>query len=290
MATTITDRLLESGVGYNTGNAPTLNLKYGGQFGYAPSLDTVETLTPFVDRDVTIIVYKWPEAFKLAGLQGQRQTLIDSVTELFETHPYSVTGFNAGTTLETAELQSGFEGQVLKPVVKSTKAVSDVTFNYRELELEPFSRFCKWWMDYLIQSANGRALISTIEDIGELPLEWNAAQYSVSYVAFQTDAHFSTVTRAWDAKGVHPLSDGEITASRTPTEAKSIRELSIPMTGYITEGPAAEAIAQQLLDQLNVTNANPFTAGTRLTEDEVQDVINDSSYAKSIESVRENQI
>ena len=140
-----TNKFMKPQEAYNNTGASVLNIRYGGQWGYAPNLREIESSTSYVTRDLTVLLVRPPKMFSLFnGSDPKKWT--EGLRSLVETHAYSITGFNSTLTLETSAYDVGAGGEQMKAVVDAKRTPTDLTFNFRELDGQPISRFLESWI------------------------------------------------------------------------------------------------------------------------------------------------
>ena len=66
------------------------------------------------------------------------------------------------------------------------------------------------------------------------------------------------IDKAWITTNMFPLSNGEITAKRDLTSGQEMLTLDIDFSGISQYGLGVNQFAQNILDNINTTNADPF--------------------------------
>lgn len=289
MASTMTEHLLLAKEGYNSSGLPILDLRFGGQWGYAPNLSEIENATAYVPHDLSIVVVRHPRMFDYLL---KPEIWIDGLRSLISTHAYSIEGFNHSLTLTTSDYEVGAGGEMMKAPVDAKRTPTELTFNFRELEGQPISRFLEAWIRIGIWDPDtNHPMITTMELGKALPDTWLLSEYSMTILAFEPDTHFKNVQRSWVVTGCFPLSSGEVTGARSPAQAKSLREMSIQFSGIAESNEGTRLWAQTILEKLNVKGATPYNTKSFLTDTDVTYVENGKAgYFDSVKYHRDNQV
>jgi len=276
----IADRYLEKHKAYNNSDVRIPDLRHGGQFGYAPNLSEVISTTPFT---------RYPGMFNILP-DGDiwKKTL----KFLIEVHPKSVTGFNATITLTTASVPIDPSGAEMTPVNDATIEHSKITYTYpMDFVGEPIKAYMREFIRLGIwDPILNRPLISTL-GLDNVPDDWTLDMYSWDIIAIEPDVHFRHAVKAWEMFGCHFLTSGPIVGSKDPLNAKNVDELSFESTGTDESNYGTRAVAQKIMNEIKITDANPYNVKSALTDEQLDEIkAGRGGYFSTVQSVKDRQI
>lgn len=252
----VTDALLQ-GKAFSKGSTqPMLDLSYGGQMGFSPDLREWVSNQAYVRRHVFCLLLEAPAAFKLLTDQNP-DIWVRNLRSLVELHPKRIEGLNAGLTVETAETPVGGGGEMQQEFVDVKQARSEPVFTFDEKYGMPIQTFLRNWITYSLMDPN-----SKVANVGTLgtnsPTDMLADQYSASMIFIEPDPTHRKVVKSWLCTNMFPLETGDIVGSRDLTTAMNLQELNIRFSAITQFGLGVNVFAQKLLDNINLTNANPY--------------------------------
>ena len=135
----LTDAILQNTTGYAQGhNAPMVDLKYGGQMGFAPELAEWVSNAAYVRRNLICILLEAPKGFQYLP---NPDYWISTLRALVELHPLSIDGLNAGLEVELAQNPVGGAGQQQEDVTDVKETQSSPTFRWAEKYNMPIALF-----------------------------------------------------------------------------------------------------------------------------------------------------
>lgn len=249
------DALLGNGVGYKRDiDRPILDLQYGGQNAWSPNLVEWESNQAYVSRPLHCILLEAPRMFKV---MPNSEKWISSLKALFELHCYAIDGFNAEIKVETDSHNVGGGGEKQFEVTNVTREASTPKFTFIEKYGRPIQTFLDYWIRYgLMDPETKFALLSTLGNaqVKDMLADW----YSATCIFIQPDPLHKSVDRAWLTTNMFPTGSGTQTAKRDLKSGQEILTLDIEFPGLSQVGLGVNKLAQQILDQINITNADPF--------------------------------
>lgn len=248
-----TDALMNPSVGYAIGSSqPMLDLKYGGTMGYVPGYADWVSYTQYVRHNLLCYLVEPPKGFSL--LQDG-DTFTTTLKSLVEVHALSVTGLNAGLTVEVAETPIGGAGERQQDPTNVTREVSNVVFRINEKYGRPVQKFLESWITNLIMDPNSKyANIATVAGgINDLLSD----MYSAVMLFIEPDPSLTKVNKAWLGANMFPMSTGEITGAKDMTAPGETLTYDIPFAGFFQYGKGVDAFALQILKTIALTGANP---------------------------------
>jgi len=258
----LTTSYLGAGRAYST-EANTFDVRFGGQNGYAPNINQWLNAQPMVSNDLVVLLYRAPKMFTLFN-ETDRKLWIGALRAMIEQHADSITGFNATLEVALADKKIGGTAEIFQRHTKVTKARSDITMEFTDLEGEPFQRILDIWIKYGIRDPEtGFPLASTFDSNIK---EWGADWYTMDILAFEPDNLFKSVRKAWLLTNMHPTTSGEVIGSRNLGEEKGLKTMSIPFTSWGVSNEGVKRLAVKHMESISLLhadsiNSNAFTDG-----------------------------
>lgn len=233
---------------------PMLDLKFGGQQGWAPNLTEWVSNQAYVSRPLICILVEAPRMFSVLP---EPDKWVASLKALFELHARSIQGLKATLEVETTEHPVGGGKEQQEEVVNVTRERSQPSFTFIEKYGRPIQTFLDYWIRYgLMDPETKFALLSTLgkTEVNDLLADW----YSATCLFIEPDPIHKNVDKAWLVTNMFPKSTGTIEAKRDLTSAQNILELEVEFTGLSQYGAGVNAFAQQVLNNINTLYADPF--------------------------------
>ena len=277
----LTDTILDQRAFARGSQSPMVDVTFGGQMGYAPRVDQLVSNQAYVRRNMIAMLLEAPRFFQL---MPDPQKWVDSLKALVELHARSIEGLNAGITLEFDEHPVGGAGEMQSEITDSKRARSEPSFTFVEKYGRPIQTFLQNWIQYGGMDPDTKyALVGTLS--GEKPEDLLLDWYSASMLFIEPDPLHRKVMKSWLVVGMMPKSTGAIEGKRDLTTASEVLNLTVEFTGVAQVGLGVDTFAQQILDSINITNANPY-----LRPSAVQELSGDvqaatESYQKGVEDL-----
>lgn len=249
----LTEALLQGAYTRNI-DRPMLDLKFGGQQGWAPNLTEWVSNQAYVSRPLICILVEAPRMFSVLP---EPDKWVASLKALFELHARNIQGLKATLEVETTEHPVGGGKEQQEEVVNVTRERSQPSFTFIEKYGRPIQTFLDYWIRYgLMDPETKFALLSTLgnTEVNDLLADW----YSATCLFIEPDPLHKNVDKAWLVTNMFPKSTGTIEAKRDLTSAQNILELEVEFTGLSQYGAGVNAFAQQVLNNINTLYADPF--------------------------------
>jgi hypothetical protein len=249
----LTEALLQGAYTRNI-DKPMLDLKFGGQQGWAPNLTEWVSNQAYVSRPLICILVEAPRMFSILP---EPDKWVASLKALFELHARSIQGLKATLEVETTEHPVGGGKEQQEEVVNVTRERSQPSFTFIEKYGRPIQTFLDYWIRYgLMDPETKFALLSTLgkTEVNDLLADW----YSATCLFIEPDPLHKNVDKAWLVTNMFPKSTGTIEAKRDLTSAQNILELEVEFTGLSQYGAGVNVFAQQVLNNINTLYADPF--------------------------------
>lgn len=267
----ITEALLE-GKAYSKGRTqPMLDLTYGGQMGYAPDLSQWVSNQNYVRRNLFCLLLEAPKFF---DNMPNGKVWVSTLRALVELHPRTIEGLNAGLTVEVTETPIGGAGEQQQDFTNVTRARSQPVFGFDEKYGMPIQTFLSDWISYGLMNPDSKtANIGTLET--GYPRDMLADQYSMTCIFIEPDPTHRKVVKSWLTTNMYPLSTGDIIGKRDISANGETTSLSIGFTGFSQYNLGSNILAQRLLDNINIANANPYLRPAFI--DKISETVNAAS-------------
>jgi hypothetical protein len=229
-----------------------LDLQYGGQMGYSPVLAEWVSNQQYVRHNLIPILVEAPKGFTLLP---DGQEYITTLRALIELHAISITGLQAGLTVEVAETPVGGAGQQQQDPTDVKMERSNPVFRFNEKYGMPVTAFFRSWINNLIMDENSK--FANLATTGTTPTDMLADMYSCTILFIEPDPTMTQVVQSWLGTNMYPLGTGEVTGARDLTVAGETRTSDINFTGIFQYGLGVDLFAQQILSQISLSGANP---------------------------------
>lgn len=277
----LAETLITNAYGGVAGQAPTLNLALGGQHGWSPNLSEYLNNQAYVSRPAYCLVLEVPEMFKYLPNGASWQAAFKA---MFELHAYSFEGLDAELKVETDTHDVGGAGEKQHEVVNVTRAASTPKFSYVEKYGRPIQILHEYWIRYGLMDPDTKyAMLNSlgVANVKDMLADW----YSATLLFVVPDPLHKTVDRAWITTNVFPMGAGTNTAKRDLKTGQEILIHDIEYSGLSQYGLGVNKMAQSLLNNIDVKNADPFMRNSFLQgiSADVQAVAN--GYESGLERV-----
>lgn len=242
-----------------------LDLRHGGQHGWAPNLTEWISNQAYVSKPVVGIVLEWPKMFTAFD---NPKMWTDSFRAMMEIHSRSIDGLNQTLTVDTDEHQIGGAGEVQEEVINVTRARSNPKHTIVEKYGRPVQRLLDIWIRYgLMDPETKFALLNKrITNEGSKATDLLADWYTATMLYFQPDPLHRYIDKAWIITNMFPKGTGDITSKRDLTSGQELITLDVEFTGIQQVGSGVDAFAQQILDAMVDKTIDPYTKKAWTTE------------------------
>ena len=255
------DTVLPQGIAYGQGATQRMsNVVHGGVYGWAPNPNAWVNKTGYVRRHITPIVLRGPSGFRFLNNPDYWYAAMRAI---FETMPLSIEGLNSTLTVAAADTPYGGAGEMFQDPTNVTRERTSPQFQIPDLYGAPVNGFLEGWITQLIMDPETKtAMVNTLGR--EIPADMMADIYSMDMLFFEADPQQAQVVRAWIVYNMFPMSGGEVIGRRDITTDMDQVRYNIPMAGFAQTGNGVKVFAQQVLNSMRVTGANPLHRKTYL--------------------------
>lgn len=278
----LSDAIL-SGAYSNSIARPMLDVSKSGYQGYAPDLTNWVSNQAHLEGGQMICLLVEPP--KMFTVLPNSQKWIASLKSLFETHARNIDGMNAGLKVDTDEHAVGGGGEMHQEFTNVTRERSQPKFQFIEKYGRPIQTLLDYWIRYGIMDPETKyALLGSMgnADVKDMLADW----YTATCLFIVPDPLHKTVDKAWLTTNMAPLGTGEIVGKRDLTSAKSILTLDVEFSGISQVGFGVNSFAQNVLDSINILNADPFNRPSFVNKIAADvDAVNETGYKQGTENL-----
>lgn len=234
--------------------SPMLDLRYGGENGYAPNLAEWVSNQAYIQRPLIALLLEAPLGFRF---MNDPVFWTAALKNLIETHPKSITGLNSSIEVDWgSENPVSGGGEVQQDFTDVKRQRSIPVFTWVEKYGRPIQTFLYEWITNLIADPDTKvANIATLA-VGD-NIDLLADMYSATVLFIEPDPTQRRVLKAWLCTNMAPKGTGDILGRRELSSAMENQELQIEFTALTSSNLGVRAFAQTVLNSINYTNANP---------------------------------
>lgn len=232
---------------------PMIDPSMGGQFGYAPVLKEWISNQAYVRKNLIPILLESPKFFRRMPDSAKWDS---TLKRLVETSARTIEGLRGGLTVEWEEHAVGGGGEFQQEFTDVKRARSEPVFTFVERYGMPIQTFLYHWITYGMMDPDTKyALSGTLTDA---PSDMLADEYTMSMLFMEPDATGRKVMKSWVCANMAPKGTGDIEGKRDQTSASELLTLSIEFTALSQFNLGTNVFAQGILDNIVMTNANPY--------------------------------
>lgn len=284
------DVFLPDGVAYAQGSQnPVIDLSKGGQQGYTPDYTSWISNQAYVSRQVIPILVEAPTAF--LNLQAS-DMWIATLRSLVELQPLSITGLQMEMTIETSDANPvGGGGQVQEEFTNVTMQRSTPTFRWNERYGLAIYNFLTAWVRYCMMDPESKvASVNTIP--GNAVPDMLADRYTMTMAFIEPDPTHTKVVKAWLCTNMFPKNSigSALSGRREMAAGGEIATLDQEFSALTQQGAGVNAFCQRLLNQINITNANPFNREAFIQDIDAEVNNAPTGYAQGISDLAANAV
>lgn len=251
----LTDSIISNNRGWARGNnSPMVDLKYGGQMGFAPQYSEWVNNAAGVRKNIICLLLDYPRGFDLLP---DKMEWIKTLRQLVEVHPLSITGLNATLTVATTGNPVGGSGQQQLDPTNVTMEPTNIAMRWNDKYGFPITKFWSSFVRLLIMDPETK--VAGISTLGEnKPGDMLPDMRSFSCAFIEPDVQHNKVVRSWVVSNLFPQGSGEIIGTRDLTADGEVPSVDITFGGIAQFGFGVDVFCQQLLDGIDITGANPL--------------------------------
>ncbi len=247
---------LLSGPFTNGYDAPMLDVRAGGQNGYAPILTEWVSNQAYVAKQMICLLIEAPRGF---AYLPDPDFWVGALKALVERQPKSITGMQAGLKVDVVENAVSGGGEMQQDMIDVKRDRTVPVFVWIDKYGRPIQTLLHEWITNMLADPDTKVPnICTID--GVRPTDLLADMHSATMLFFEPDPTHTRVLKAWLSTNMYPMSTGDITAKRELSTAMESGEISVEFSALSQSSLGVRMFAQALLNSINITNANPNLA------------------------------
>jgi hypothetical protein len=256
----LTEAILGQDIAYAQGRQNSmLDLRYGGQLGYAPQLNQIISNQPYISRPLIALLIEAPLGFN--DLPNP-QHWIETLRSLIELRAVKISGLTSAVEVvveDTAPV--GGAGEMHQDFTNVTRERSTPQFTWQEAYGLPVKSFLEGWVSNLMMDANSKvANVSTLKEVGQRPNAMLADYYGMTVAFIEPDPTHTKVVKSWLCTNMFPSGRlGTVEGTRDLTQAGQALQYDITFTAITQVGMGVDYYCQQLLANINIMGANPLS-------------------------------
>lgn len=253
MSTRLKDTILSGGAYAKGKEAPLVDLKNGGQFGWSTDLRSWVSNSSFVRRNVIARVIQAPAGFRfLDDPEKWRQTL----KALIELRSQTIEGLMGEVTVEHDATPFGGSGEEQEDVINVVRERSTPSHTWKEAYNRAIHHFWEAFITELIMDPITK-IPNVVTRNGFDAADWLPDNYTFTTMYIEPDPTNTKVVKAWLCTNMMPKSTGPLEGRADKQGGGETVDLSTEFTAITQHGVGVELFAQRLLDEMNLTGANP---------------------------------
>lgn len=259
MTQRLSEAILGKDIAYAQGRQNTmLDIRYGGQMGYAPQLNQIISNQPYISRPLIALLIEAPLGFN--DLPNPSYW-IESLRSLVELRALKITGLAAALEVVTEDTSPvGGAGEMHQDFTNVTRERSNPQFTWQEAYGLPIKSFLEGWVTNLMMDPNSKvANVATLVEAGARPNAMLADYYGMTVAFIEPDPTHTKVVKAFLCTNMFPSGKiGTVEGQRDLTAAGQALQYDITFTAITQVGLGVDYYCQQLLDNINIMGANPM--------------------------------
>jgi len=236
--------------------APQSDIRLGGQNGFSQNLGEWLNNSAYVRKPVFGLLLTAPEG---VTYMSDPDWWISTLKNLVELRPKSISGLNSKITNEFLETQLGWGGEQQYDFSGNKREQSSVSMTWDDIYGGSIGNFWEQFtLWFMADPLTGIAGISTLE--GTRPTDMLPDMYSFTMLYIEPDRTMQSVVRSWLISNMAPKDTGDHEGKRDMGSQDEKVEHSIEFTGFQQVGLGPNLLAQAIMDEMNISNANGFMA------------------------------
>lgn len=248
----LTKTLLE-GRGFIKGiPAGTVDPRYGGQFGYSTDITNYINHEPYTQGQLTCFILQYPKGFDDLN---DDNLMAQTLKALMETGSKTIDGLRRTIQPEFGSTEIGGDGSIHEVLVDAKMDRSEPTHTFIDRHNGAISRFWEFYFEMF--GMNPKTKAPNIITTGVKPAHMLPDYTHFIAIYIETDRTQLHVVDAYLSGHMFPKTMPQIEGRRDMNSPRSIREISIGFTSIQQTGYGVLKLAQQLVDRINYTGANP---------------------------------
>ena len=236
-------------------NTPQMDLSKGGQYGYQPHWRAYVSNAGYTPRPLIALLMERPRGFDYLPDPEKSTAVLKS---LIENQSKTITGLRTGLTVESTERPIGQAGHQQRDPNNVTEQISEPEHTWDERYGRAIHNFWSWYIRNLIMEPITKQPGLMNIQAEEPPADNLPDMYSFTVLYIEPDPLRRFVSQAWLCTNMFPQSSGELESQFDPTTGQDVPEISITFQAIPVVSVGVNALAQNMLDQINYEGAGPM--------------------------------
>ena len=287
MSGRINNAILNSSAAFAQGNtAPMVDPQYGGQMGHSVDLDEWVSNASYVRKNLVAVLMEAPKGFQYLP---NPEYWVGTLRSMLELHAITIDGLASGLTVEVAENPVGGAGEMQQDPTNVTRERSQPVITINEKYGMPFANFLMGWIRNLIMDPDSKfAAVNTFGT--NRPGDMLPDMYAGTVLFYEPDPQHQRVVKAWLCTNFYPLGTGEIIGRRDITAAGETSSPSINFSAITQQTLGVKALAQEIMNGINITGANPYLRNAFIDKVSNQVLATKKSYQRGLEDISADSV
>lgn len=282
----LADTILENKAYNQYGRQAMVDIRKGGQNGLAPDYSAYVSSAAYVRRNLIAILIEAPRGFQ--DLENP-DYWVSTLKNLVELAPKSIEGLQQTLSVEHIDNPFGGAGEIQQDISNVTRARSSPSFTWNEKYGKSVAAFLNGWVLNLIMDPETK--YPRVVNNSEKPTDLLPDYTGMTVLFMEPDPTGTKVITAWLSTNMRPNDQvAEITGRRDITAAMEGQDYSVEFTALTQVGEGVNTFAQELLDNMTMTGANPNLQEAFVKEIDADVKAGESGYAERIAKMAESAI
>lgn len=226
--------------------------RYGGQHGYSTDIGNYINSEPYTQGQLTCFILQYPKGFDDLNDDG---LMAETLKALMETGSKTIEGLRRTIQPEFASTEVGGDGTLHEVLVDAKMDRSEPVHTMVDRHNGAISRF--WEFYFTMFGMDPKTKAPNIITTGVKPKHLLPDYTHFIAIYIETDRTQQNVVDAYLCGHMFPKTMPQIEGRRDLNSPRQIREISVSFTNICQTGYGVLQLAQELVDRINYTGANP---------------------------------
>jgi hypothetical protein len=277
----LADTVLDNKAYNQYGRSAMVDIRKGGQNGVAPDYAAYVSSAAYVRRNVIAILIEAPRGFQ--DLENP-DYWVSTLKNLVELAPKTIEGLSQTLTVEHIENPFGGAGEVQQDISNVTRQRSAPQFTWNEKYGKAVASFLNGWVLNLIMDPETK--YPRVVKNSDKPTDLLPDYTGMTVLFIEPDPTHTKVITAWLSTNMRPTGTvAEISGNRDITAALQGADYSVEFTALTQIGEGVNNFAQEILDNMTLTGANPNLQEAFVREIDADVQAGESGYGNQIEKM-----
>jgi len=241
-------------VAYGIGRGmPMINLEQGATFGVMPEYAQYVSAAQYVRKNLIARLIAPPAGFKDLPNSDRWIAALKALVEMW---PKTIDGLKGTYTISDEETAYGASGEMMQQVSNVMRERSEPTFGYVDLYGRPIANFFNMWTEMFLMDPQTK--IPNISTLVNKPVDMLPDYVGMTVLFMEPDPTFTKIDKAFLCTNMRPTGSlAPIEGKKDPVSNGEQSEFNITFTAITQMGQGVNQFAQKILQQMNLTGANP---------------------------------